>query len=292
MVTVGDAGGAGGMRSYDFRHPQRMTSALKEQLAADQSRLAEELGRRLSRLLRTDCRFEFRDAVDGHARAVLEEPGVAAFRVSPSGGTETVLLSMDPALAQLFVDALLGGKAVARKVERAPTEIEVAVLGLPAEGIAEQIAETLPAYVPARGDVVHLPSPGGEELEGLTGVVCSLAATFEDSGGEIHLFFGQGVLDRVTGRTADENNAGDGKAGKPERMAVDAVAGVRLKVKAQFPPEPVRIRDVASLEIGDVLYLDRKLFDEVEVRVGGRLAFFGHVGTVDDSLGVQVCRAR
>ncbi len=288
MVTVGGGDGSEAIRLYDFQCPQRMTAALRTALATDQTRLAEGLARRLSKQLRTTCAVQSSDIVEDRAGRVLETPRTVVFRLSPSSDTGVALVSIEPALAQAFVDCLLGGTPAAREVERDPTNIEVAVLGLLAEGIGEYMGRAFPAYLSTGEDPAYVGRPERTALAERMGIVASLEVELGETRGGMCLFFDHGVLDRISGRASDEESG----AGADHRMTADTLGRVRLEVKAQFPSEPVRIRDIASLAVGDVLFLGRRLSDEAEVRVGGRLAFFGHPGAVDGGVGIQISRTR
>jgi flagellar motor switch protein FliM len=74
-------------------------------------------------------------------------------------------------------------------------------------------------------------------------------------------------------------------------MTTEHLSEISLQLRVRFLPAPIQIRDVASLRVGDVLFLGRKTADQVEVRVGGRPAFLGHPGAVEGSMGVQISHA-
>ncbi|GEM_PF-2545839 len=292
MATVGNEDGPGEVRPYDFRCPQRVTAALRQQLAADQSRLAVNLAERMSRQLRTECGVAVGEISEDAARVMLERPNVVAFRISASSGAAFAALFMEPTLAQAFVDGLLGGTVAARDIDREPTDIEIAVLALLAEGITECIDKTLPSYLSGGSGCVYLQPQERADLGERRGIVSSLTVELGETRGGIQLFLGHSVLDRILGRSVDGGADAMDETPGDHHVTADTLARVRLSMTAQFPPERLKIGEVASLQVGDVLHLSRKLSDEVEVRVGDRPAFFGHPGTVGDSLGIQIKRVR
>ena len=45
------------------------------------------------------------------------------------------------------------------------------------------------------------------------------------------------------------------------------------------------------LQVGDVVQLDRKVTDEVQVAIGDKVVFVGHPGTRNGNVGIRITRA-
>jgi len=289
MSAVGNGGTQTGVRAYDFRRPERLTSRVRQRLRSDQTHLAGGLSQQISKSLRKDVAVEFQDLTEGEAAAILGSESDLVFRLSASSEMDVVLFVVEATLAQAMVDRLLGGAAVGREVDRGPTEIEIALVGRVVRGIRKAVQEALPAYLPGEEEPAYVEAQVRGEMRALGGVASIFSMTVGEETRQARLFCSYGALARFLALDTTESSGPEEASGG---MTVHHIGRVRLRVKALFSSEPVQIRDITSLQVGDVLYLDRKLGDEVEIRVGGELAFFGHPGAVEGAMGVQVSRTR
>jgi len=73
------------------------------------------------------------------------------------------------------------------------------------------------------------------------------------------------------------------------RLLESVVRGLELGVTARLGEAEVSLFDeILHLEVGDVLVLDRRLGEPVELLAGGRTLFEGHLGTARGRLGIRL----
>ncbi len=280
------------VRPYDFRSPERLTSATKALLVPAQQKLAEYLTDTLGRELDCPCAVTFDRADERSLDSFLRPEADPVHRLKPVDERGDVFFRIDSALAQAFVDRILGGPGAPREVERPPTDIEAALLGAVAARAAEAVGASWDEEVGAT-EPFPLDGSARRDVEPSAGVISSFSITLGDEGeggeparGTIRFFYDFDDLGDALGfakAVASENDA-------PETVTTEHLAKMRLRLTARYRPTPVQIRDLTSLRVGDVLYLDHKLTDEVEIAFDGKTAFYGYPGTVDSSIGVRISR--
>lgn len=286
-MTQVEERGESRIRPYDFRQPERLAVEPRERLAAIHGHLARGIARALADHLALECAVEHRRISEELPARLLRTPADFLFSFPlPSSPERSILFRLSGPLGQAVVDRLLGGPGETREVERHPTTIENRLVGPVAAGIGGSLAT-------GGGRAPGAPVPAGPDdrtaFPAVSGIVASFDVDLGAGNGALELFYPYEAVSEVFGiPLGDERPAGPGAAA--ERVTEAHIGRVRLPVRVRLVPTPVQIRDVASLREGDVLYLDRKLDDEVEVRVGGCLAFLGHPGAVDGRIGIQVSR--
>lgn len=280
-----DAPGAQ-VRVYDFRNPVRIGADthrhLDEKMAALAGPLSEALGARLG----TGCEFVLQETLEGASDRLFVTAFDPVFRLEPfTPGGQLYLRILAP-LAQAFVDRLLGGAGMLRDIDREPTEIETALLRLVASPLRMAIAEVWAATSAPASAPVYLSA--GERhvtgsVEGASGV---FSVRLGEATGTLEVFCSHAEIAHLLGLE------GATAAAPVQRvLTLEHVEGVTVDMTVQWPPAPIRIRDLAALQVGDIVHLDHRLGDELMVFLGGRAAFRGYPGTVEDAFGVRITRA-
>lgn len=323
------------VRPYDFRSPERLTSRTRRHLEPNQELLAERIGEALSTLLAVPCSIRFEKLTERSTEAFLGEGHDPSFRLRPAAGRREIFLRVQTRLAQAFIDRLLGGVGDPRDVERPPTDIEAAVLGMVAAEVSGSTARSWNAEPGAAGESTFLTRKGMRGIKSISGLISTFTLRFgedapsaeetpeeeaaeappeeaeaevtegetaesadaaleeeapgDDSlAGRFRIFFHYDDLAEILGFGKGDTGPGEGD----EHVTTAHLAAVALPLSARYRPTPVAIRDITSLRLGDVLYLDHKPTDEVEVRVGREFAFYGNPGAVDGSIGVRISRSK
>lgn len=320
------------IRPYDFRSPERLTSSTRRSLEPNQGMLAGYLTDALSEALAIPCTVRFEKLAENSSEEFLSNEKIATYSLKPVAHRGDILVQLESPLAQAFVDRLVGGPGEPRAIDRAPTDIEVALLQSLAGDIGSSTARSWNSETAPAGEPAFLSRSLRQELESITGVISSFAVRFgeevaplseeegeetaeeeapgEDAAGEeaeegeaegeappeddssiagrMRLFFNFEDLADVLGFGKGASGPGEGD----EHITPEHIASVTLPLYVSYQPTPVAIRDIATLQVGDVLFLDHKPSDEVEIRVGKELSFFGHPGAIDNSIGVRISRSR
>ena len=288
MTNVENRNEAGNVRPYDFRRPQRLTGPLRDRLGTALGGVAEKVGFVLSDELNREIAVAFRESSEDVARVLLDAPADPVWALGPGGPGEGILCGMEASLAQAFVEMLLGGPGALRPVDRPPTAIETALL----EKIALRLCGSLvPDGAPegnAPAALLYLEGEAREERAAPAGVIGVFELALGEEKGAFRVFYTYEHLTALFG--LDLGAAETASGGGSDQVTREHVGGVRIALHARLRSTPVRIGDITSLRVGDVLSLDRPITDPVEILIGGRAAYLGHPGRVDDRIGVQIAR--
>ena len=274
------------VRPYDFKSPVRIMADQRKRLMDNQAALAKPLAEALAARLGTGCDLAFQDIAEGASERLFSTAFDPVFRLAPFAGGGQVYVRIAAPLAQAVIDRLLGGVGTLREVEREPTEIESTLLGMIVASLRVAVAKLwgvqgAPAHAP-----VYLSAEerhATESVEGASGVFSVLLG---DATGTLEVFFSHGEIARTLG-LEDPSVVAAAHRGS---MTWEHVSDVAVEMVVQWPPTPIRIRDLAALEVGDIVHLDHKLGDELIVLLGGRAAFRGYPGAVEDAFGVRITR--
>jgi flagellar motor switch protein FliM len=276
------------IRPYDFRRPVRLTSRVRPRLQADQEGLAAALTAALSERMGVRCQAVFKEAVESRSDRLFETPYDPVFGLSSSSGSTGQLCRIQAELAQGLVERLLGGMGANRDVTRESTDIEAGLLGLVVRSIGKAFAQHRGKPNVDTAAPEFLSAKRRHAIQVDEGVVSGFELSMSEATGRLQFFYDyEAVLEMLGMQEASAAVVAGAAGGKIERQHIDSV---RLELRAQWPPTPIQIRDVAALRIGDVVHLDLDLDREVEVRIGERVAFLGHPGIAGEGLGVQITR--
>lgn len=271
---------------YDFAQPTLLSQKQMEALLESLQTQAKTFQKLLAETLDLECELGIEEVVEVSSQELTMTPLDPAFDCQAATESGRILCCVDAQLAQLVVERVLGGQGTFHDAEREATDIETALMEQTLNSIlrvwrtdgaasVEQpvsfIASTMLAkQPPVRGIRVQYSIRIGEETRPLR-----IFATYEDVTQIAKVTIGA----RVATTTAKEN------------ITTEHLRSTFFQVRAQVPPVPIRIRDLRQLQVGDVVQLDRKVTDEVQVAIGDKVVFVGHPGTRHGNVGIRISRA-
>ncbi len=250
--------------------------------------LAGAIATDLGSLLRKECPVVCSAMREDSAEALFDKEINPAYSLALDKDSPPILIQVEGSIAQAWVDGLLGGEGTPREIDRPPTTIESILIG----GLIRDMGRTIQRHSGSDDTVAEpvstlIEKEDRDELRARSGIltIFTIQAS-EEENGVIRILFGFDELARRLG--LGTSRAGSVKS--EDTIDVEQLAEVMIHVSAHYPHITVPIRDLTGLEVGDILYLDRKWNEEVEVHVAGKLAYFGHPGCIDQSLGIRISR--
>lgn len=174
-------------------------------------------------------------------------------------------------LAPLLVERVLGYGDADATEERILSELEVQVLGDAARGLLDAYAEAWRPYV--RVELLREDAPfplRADEPVFLATYRVAIGRTVAPLFVMLRLAAWQDVLAAVSTREP---------APATRNGLVQAVGDCQLTARVLLGSTQVTVRDLLSLRPGDVICLDRRADDPLEVRIGRRPKLLGRVGT-------------
>jgi flagellar motor switch protein FliM len=262
-------------------------------------RLLERYGRKLAESLEKLCRSRIEVEAgtwsEMGARELKRHLGEGGVQIvfSAPGESGGALLVLERELAGFLVDCLLGGPGEAGGTDVLVTEVERELVAEAAAPLLTAFGEAWEGGVPFSGEVEEVVTEGPPErlLEKATSAaVGELRVRGERVESRLSLCLllagGEGVLGAL-GRTrwAEERR----RSRAQERARVKAVIEeVEVPVRAVVGRARLPLAALAELSVGDIICLDSKCSEELEVEVGGREPLGARAIEIEGRLGMQV----
>ena len=267
------------------------------------NRLPQALQRWVSGRLR--CAFEVHLDTVGQASYgtfvdSLSEPGATfLYEVTNIPGA-MMAVSLDPRIAFLLVERLLGGGSISPVPERALSLLESIVTRIVTDRVAKEVSTVWKDQMDLQLEFARFEA--ARELIEMAGrdddvLVTTLQVQVEDVQGVIHFALPFPVLESFLTPTLHSRI----KPGRPrppaerasERTQIEGtVRRASVVVAARLPETRAPLQRLADLKPGDVLTVESAATAPIEVHVAGKLRFMGMQGRLGAHLGVQITDVR
>lgn len=284
-------------KNYDFRRPNKFS---KEQLRTLQA-LHDVFARLLSNFLTGYLRNNIQIAVASVDQITYEDfivsipnPAVlTVFSLEPLKGT--AIIQFDPMFLFPMIDLFFGGKGEAPGLIREFTDIELSV----ARNLAQKVLENLAL---AWKDIIQVKpvinsvetNPHLHQIFSFNEIVALITLTTkvgDSNKGFINLCLPVPLVVPLVSHLAYR------KSFKPEDADISIQETKRLHYWLGFPmieltvltgQTQITVNDFLQLQEGDVLLLDRKVDQDMDLYVGEFLKYKAQPGTLGNQLAVQI----
>jgi flagellar motor switch protein FliM len=280
------------LKRYDFQNPGLLSAADLRQLAQLHQRYVQNLAARLSTFLRIDCELKLEKVDSAPFAQVMESMAgptqITMFQIEPLRGVGVVELT--PTLGLVMADRLLGGKGRVEDTQRSLSEIEMTLLE---DAVHIVIADWARLW---QGDNHELvPRILGHETSGRfiqtaaadsTFVTVTATMTLGDLNERLQLAVPFLMIEGVLKKMQRPRGLEETKARPLQWRA--PFGGINVPVTAEWEVKEIALRDVARMQVGDVIQLPRELIDQTRIRLSGTAEFVGTVGVKDGYVAIQI----
>jgi flagellar motor switch protein FliM len=302
-VAAGHPAGqlAAAVQPYDFRRPDRFDQAAVRSLEAAHEiftrRVASAWGAALRGVVTLELAAVDQVTYDDYVRSLPTPALIAVLTLEPLPGPVIVDCTIE--LALQLLDRMLGagGSVPDAVTARRPTDLESAVLDDLVRRMLPGLEETLAAFLPVTGglagieynpQLVQAAAPSDTVLL-LTFLVRATQGFAAE--GMLTVCYPAGVatalVDRITSLLRADAPGAEVDAVWRGALAA-ALEDVPVELSVSLDETPVPARDLAALQVGDVLRLDHRIDRPVRGLVEGREVVRGHLGRRGRRLGLQV----
>ena len=284
------------MVSYDFKHPNRVSK--------DQIRTLENLHGNLARMLAASFSNLQRAVVDVDIAFVdqttyaefimsLSNPSCSyGFTIEPLGGP--AILDFSLPVAYSFIDRQFGGRGATPGGEsRVLTSIERSVMAKVVSRTLEDLEttwETLLKIQMSDAELETNPEFMQAAAPSDTVLLIAFEVNSQHASGLVNFCYPFFTLEPVMGLLNVHNWAhrDTGKRDRQKSHRLSQLARVKAPVRAVLGKVEVPLREVLSLQAGDVLKLDSRVKEPTVVYVGTRPKFLGRPGLIGSRKAVQI----
>jgi flagellar motor switch protein FliM len=284
------------IKSYDFRRPDKFS---KDQLRAIQmihESFARQVTTAMSTMVRSMVSAEIATvdqlAYDEFLRSMIQPTVIGILEMYPFSGN--ALIEIKPNLVFAIIDRMLGGRGEFSGKIRELTDIERTVVERVIMRMLELLEEAWSTVVDVRFRYENLETnPFFVQICPATDMVLLVIMKLKvgDVEGMISIcipyFLMEPIMDKLssqqwfasTGRRSDEG------AGELVRRHLDRV---RVPVALELGHTVLSVSDILQVSVGDVIKLDDKVGDLLDVRVGNSVKFRAVPGTSNGNFAAEI----
>lgn len=291
----------GEISNYDFRRPNRISKNQVRTLQNIHESFAEVFGYYLVSKLQTVVSISV-TSVDQlfYSEFILSVANPSCLYVFDIEGTDgSGILEISPQLALTLMERMLGGSADAQEKSRNITPIEQAVI----RGIIEHaFADLRNAWktisdlnfkfsrLEMEADFVQV-APASEIV-----VVISFDVNIGTQSFLMNLCFPTFALEEILAQlnrqqiSASSVRVSDSKMKENMKMISRHIDTTYLPIYAELGKTKLTVKELLEIKKGDVLKLDKRINQEIEIIIGKKRKLAGRPGTVDGKKAVRIVR--
>lgn len=283
------------INTYDFRHPARVSK--------DQLRTLQNLHNNFARLLSATFSTLQRAVIEINLVSV-DQITYSEFIMSLSSPSCTYTFRMDPldsvavidfsqSVVFSFVDRLFGGRGSSIATEREITWIEKSVMNNIINRTLRDLERTWERIIPLECNVEMLETnpefvqivPASETV-----VLISFEMKSENMSGLINLCYPYITLEPIALRLGGQNLVSSAKEVPKEELLKNRkrVELFDALVRVNLGETNITVRDLLNLKKEDVIVINRKINEDIEVYVENEVKFYGRPGLKGKHKAVQV----
>jgi len=284
------------VRVYDFRRPSKFSKEQIHTIQAIHENYARLLATYFSAHLRTVVQITVHSVeqltYDEFIRSLSNPTIINIFQMDPLEGN--AILEINPSIVFIIIDRLFGGPGQAPENIRDLTDIERVVVEKVVARVLEILREAWESIIQLRPklDMIET-NPLFTQIVSPSEMVVliSFRTQFGENEGLINLCIPYIVVEPIMSKlSAHYWFAGTAKETTQENIyrITKQIQKANLHISAVLGKATIRVGELLELQAGDVIMLDNKVTDPVEVLVGSKKKFLGRPGIVGSKLAVQI----
>lgn len=289
-------------RKYDFYSPRKFTKDRLKMISGVFENYTRLINSRINGLLHTTCEiavesveeqryYEFSNALsDGDVLTLAD--------VEMSGQEQTeeapMLIHFSTALMLNMMDRLMGGEGETGNSLPSGytfTTVELKLYENLVKDFIGVMGSSWENYIDLEFAYRRIESnPTLVQLIGLdeTVVIIGINLRFPNSSGRMNICLPGTMLTNIFARITALNQVGRGTGENNSEEILDILRDSDLEVTAELGRTSVSLRDIYSLNVGDVIDLGHSTQKPIHLYIGGKPWFSGKLGTQGGNLAVKI----
>ncbi|NLY51990.1 MAG: flagellar motor switch protein FliM [Firmicutes bacterium] len=286
---------------YDFKRPHRFSKERVRALQRIHEQFARELSGMISAKLRTRVELNVASieqlTFGEFIRSVPNPSVIIVCSMQPLDGS--LLMQLSPDISFLLYDRLCGGPGISLGRSRELTDIELAVL-------TSQLFEDMTAsFENAWSEILDMrvtlesieSNPQFLQLmtERETVVLISMNLAVGNTRDLINICISYSALEPVL-KQLTSFRLFDSLRRRPDpediEMLKSRVQQTPITLTVELGSNTVTVADLLSLQVGDVVTLNRRRYENLEVKIGDTTKFLASPGKLGEKLGIVITALR
>jgi len=295
----GAAGGAPDVQVYDFKRPERVSKDQMRALEALHEGFGRNFGAALSGYLRTIIEVSVAHIEQlTYSEFIHSLPNPTCFNLLKAEQLDGQLcLEISPLIIYPIIDRLLGGSNADLFIPQRPlTQIEQRLVQRITDRATQHLSEAWSNLTPVTFSVNDFESnpqlvqivPPNETV-----VVIGFELKMGNRAGTMSLCIPYNVIEPIMGVLAAQNWFSYQRKGGQEdhvRKLTRNVNNAPVEMRAILAQTTIRLQELLSLQVGDLITTDKPIDKDVLIQVEGRNKFTGQVGQLRGNKSVRITR--
>lgn len=290
---------------YDFRVPKKFTKDDMKALNRVTDSFSKLMTSGLCAMTRENCSVYNPRIEEVSCPVYLDKMpkytmiGMLSFNIPDSDLRDPrVMFHIPPELGFLLIDILLGGDGKELTIERQHTDIEIAILKYLITKFADMLSDAWSSVTMA--DFRYEKSETNPKLvdnkgEGDVKLVMSFDVSVKSVISSVSIAYSAQFLEDLMGKLDNTSAAEEifepvdiERDAKRRELIMGNLSEATIELKAIFAELTLDIKDVMSLNVGDIIPLYKKLTDDVTVTVDDVAWFKGKLGQLNLKKAVKI----
>lgn len=291
------------VKEYDFRAPKKFT---KEQIKILEG-IFENYARLLSSYLTGKLRLysrvslvnieeqrynEFNNALPDYVIMGMVDLGIKNEEISETD----VIVQVSNTITYTMIDRLLGGKGEFSELNRDFTEIEITIMTDVMKSFANLLKEPWLSHIDLEPRLIGIETNsrvvqtiGHED----TVIIVALEVEINDSKSIISVCIPAINLDEIMGkfipRYSGQRRKTDAAREQERRdVIMNGISTTNLEIKAVLGMINLDLYEVLTLQVNDVIPLEKKISENIVIKVGDRVWGDGKLGTYNNKKAIMI----
>ncbi len=297
--TEGGPGKKAEMRSYDFKRPERVSKDQMRALEGVHEGFARNLGAALSGYLRTIIEVKVRSIEQlTFAEFTYSLPTPTSFSLLSAAPLEgQICLEISPLITYPIIDRMLGGGNSELYIPQRPlTQIEQRLADRIIDRALAGLAEAWSNIADITFEVIqHESNPQLVQIVAPNEVVVVIGFELRmgNRAGSMNLCIPFNVIEPVVHRLTTQDWFSYRKKGMQEESRhslLENIGDAKLKIRTYLAQTTIKVKDLISLEVGDVLKTQKEAKEDVILQIEGHSKFAGKVGQFRGNRAFKITR--
>jgi len=281
--------------AYDFKRPERISKGQRRSIHFIHDRFARNFCSNLSAYLRTLTEVNLVSVEQlTYAEFLMSIPNPTSFNVlslEPIGGN--VALEFNPSLVFPIIDRLLGGEGTPILVKRTMTDIEQNILKGVLDLTLRDLNEVWKQVTGTRMSLLTMETnpqlvqivPPNEVV-----ILISFEVHIGEASGMMNLCIPSLTLEPISSKFDHDLFSETKKSLSKEQFEslLMALVKVKLNIQGEIGQATIKADEMANLKTGDVIRLDKRVYEDILVKVAGVPKFYGKIGVLHGKKAIQI----
>lgn len=287
------------VKEYDFRNPQKIS---KEQLKTLEV-IHENLGRSFQTFLTAHLRANVKTkiltvdqfAYSEFSNAISNPAFLLVIDFLPLAGQ--ILIDISPNIMYIIVDRLLGGDGNEKQEVRAFTEIELSLLKRTMSNIVSDLTNAWENVVELKPKLDKIEvNPQFAQIVPPNETIALITMSIDIGGVQglmnicIPYIVIEPIMDKLATRFFFTSNSMSTHREEDRDVLRDRILRTNVLLVATLGNTSITVNEIANLRSGDVIKLNSKVGEDIQVSLGSKIKYFGQIGVSNKQMAIKISK--